>query len=158
MASSCSTGYYGHLPRAKKVNVKKELKQEPIEEKQTVATTKAEEVAQTEEVLVKVEPVTEEKQEETKNETTTELQRENKIVAIQPIKTKTLAKQVVKQTVKPQDKERYGYPDNSLWFFYVGVFLMVLGLVFIITPALGFGVGLPFLIVGALIMMLGLLL
>ena len=157
VATSCSTGYYGHIPRAKTKVAKKEVKSKTTTEPTFTTTVKTDEVVVNKEVNIAVEPEYEVVLKEYNKEVKTDIVDKTVNKPIVPIKSKQLVKQVKKQVAKPTNNERYGYPDASLWYFYVGVFLMVLGLIFIITPALGFGVGLPFLITGALIMILGLL-
>lgn len=156
VGSSCNSGYYAHLPRVKKTVVKLEkppapkitLEEIEVEPSQAASITNEQVV---EDIVADSEEIKENKH---KVETTDKKVNEVKITNryVPSVKHKVSANRF------PKKEQRNGYPDSSLWFFYVGVFLMVIGLIFIILPSLGFGVGIPFLITGAIIMIMGLFL
>ena len=154
VGSSCNSGYYAHLPRVKKTVAKterpptQEITLEEIKpELLQIASITADEIV--EDVVIDSEEIKENKH---KAAATDKKVNEVKITNrhVPSVKHKVNANRF------PKDQQRNGYPDSSLWFFYVGVFLMIIGIIFIILPSLGFGVGIPFLITGAIIMIMGL--
>ena len=131
-ASSCSTGYYGHIPRVKKARVNnttdkphfpikpqqensEELKE--VEKQECIAEYQLEEVS----VIIKV-----------PNLQVNSLPKHTNTIGGEKLVKREYTQQQSNSITRSMDDGKYGYPDSSLWYFYVGVFLMVLGLIYTI--------------------------